>query len=174
LDSSRPNELYRQATAEFGAPLQRLARAYEADQDKQRDLLQEIHLELWRSFGTFDGRCSLRTWVYRVAHNVGATHIVRSRRTFSHLIDLETLEESEFCENSGRDASQRLSAAMLLDLIYRLKPLDRQLILLYLEGEAATDIAKITALSPSNVATKIHRIKRLLKQRYAEGATHAT
>lgn len=112
--------------------------------------------------------------MYRVAHNVGATHISRNRRTSAHLIDLETLEESKFGEHSGTDAARRLSAAMLLDLIYRLKPLDRQLILLYLEGEAATEIAKITALSASNVATKIHRIKRLLKRQYAEGATNAT
>ena len=47
--------------------LDRLARAYESDPEKRRDLRQEIHFALWRSFATFDNRCSLRTWVYRVA-----------------------------------------------------------------------------------------------------------
>jgi RNA polymerase sigma-70 factor (ECF subfamily) len=167
LDFSRQNALYREATAELGAAIQRVARAYEADREKQRDLLQEIHLELWRSFGTFDGRCSLRTWTYRIAHNVGATHIIRSRRTSAQLVDLGTLEASKLRENWGMDDDRRLSAAMLLDLIYRLKPLDRQVILLYLEGEAAADIAQTTGLSAGNVATKIHRIKKLLKQQYA-------
>ena len=55
------------AAAEFGAALVRLARGYKADTDKQRDLLQEIHFALWRSFEAFPPAYSLRTWVYRVA-----------------------------------------------------------------------------------------------------------
>jgi DNA-directed RNA polymerase specialized sigma24 family protein len=54
--------LYEQAAREFGGALQRLGRAYEADPDRRQDLLQDIHIALWRSFATFDGRCSLRTW----------------------------------------------------------------------------------------------------------------
>jgi RNA polymerase sigma-70 factor (ECF subfamily) len=49
-------------------------------------------MELWVSLGSFDGRCSLRTWVYRIAHNVGASHVVRDRHMTSRLVDLETLE----------------------------------------------------------------------------------
>jgi DNA-directed RNA polymerase specialized sigma24 family protein len=54
--------------------------AMRPDPDKQKDLLQEMHMELWKSLGSFDGRCSLRTWVYRVAHNVGASHVVSGSR----------------------------------------------------------------------------------------------
>jgi RNA polymerase sigma-70 factor, ECF subfamily len=61
------DELYKEASATYGAALQRLARGYEADPERGRDLLQEIHIELWRSLRLFDNRCSLRTWVYRVA-----------------------------------------------------------------------------------------------------------
>jgi RNA polymerase sigma-70 factor (ECF subfamily) len=54
-------------------------------------------------------------------------------------------------------------------LIYRLRPHDRQIILLYLEGIDAAAIGEITGFSPGNVATKIHRIKHLLsRQFYAE------
>ncbi len=74
-------DLYHQAADSFGAALERLARAYEADPDKRRDLMQEIHLALWRSFDGFAGRCSLRTWVYRVAHNTAASHVIRQRRS---------------------------------------------------------------------------------------------
>src|ERR1700754_4663912 len=83
--------LYDRAVAEHGAALNRVARSYEADADKRDDLLQEIHLALWRSFASFDERCSLRTWVYRVAHNVGASHVVRQRRTSSRLVGLDVL-----------------------------------------------------------------------------------
>jgi RNA polymerase sigma-70 factor (ECF subfamily) len=132
-----------------------------------------MHLELWMSLKSFDGRCSLRTWVYRIAHNVGASHVVRSRRLASRLVDLETLEAAISRADADAQVDRRFSVAILLDLIHRLKPLDRQIILLYLEGEAAGPIAEVTGLSAANVATKIHRIKRVLKQKYLEGAPDA-
>jgi RNA polymerase sigma-70 factor (ECF subfamily) len=162
-----------EASSGHGGVIRRLARGYEADPDRQRDLLQEIHMELWVSLKSFDGRCSLRTWVYRIAHNVGASHVVRTHRLTSRLVDLETLEGGVPVVDDRAQPDRRFSAAMLLDLIRRLKPLDRQIILLYLEGEAAETIAEVTGLSAVNIATKIHRIKRVLKQKYFEGAADA-
>lgn len=110
----------------------------------------------------------MQTWVYRVAHNVGASHVVRSRRHASHLVDLDTVEAE-----IPAAPDDRLSTAILLDLIRRLKPQDRQIILLYLEGESAESIAAITGFSTANVATKIHRIKKLLWRHYQEGNNDA-
>ena len=78
---SAQDDWYRKTVNEHGAALERLARVYEAGPEDRRDLLQEIHIALWRSFTRFDGRCSLRTWAYRVAHNIAVTHIYRSRKT---------------------------------------------------------------------------------------------
>ena len=87
------DELYQDAAKTYGAALERLARAYEADPEIRRDLLQDIHVALWRSFEGFDGRCSVRTWIYRVAHNVGASHVMRQRRTRTEaLVGLEDEE----------------------------------------------------------------------------------
>ena len=74
---------YVQTAAEFGEALVRLARVYESDPDLRRDLLQDIHFELWRSLARFAGQCSLRTWVYRVAHNVAISRSLRRRRRIS-------------------------------------------------------------------------------------------
>jgi DNA-directed RNA polymerase specialized sigma24 family protein len=63
-DVSAQDTQYEKAASDYGAALIRLARGYEADPEKRRDLLQEIHLALWRSFKAFQGACSLRTWVY--------------------------------------------------------------------------------------------------------------
>jgi RNA polymerase sigma-70 factor (ECF subfamily) len=52
------DDLYERAASEYGAALVRLARGYEADPDKRRDLLQEIHIALWRSLEGFDGLCA--------------------------------------------------------------------------------------------------------------------
>lgn len=75
------DEFYQRVAEEYGAALARMAYAYEADPDLRRDLSQEIHLALWRSLGKFNGRCSIRTWIYRVAHNVATSHVVKQSKT---------------------------------------------------------------------------------------------
>lgn len=174
VDRSQQDALYEEAISLCRPLLWRLARAYEADPDRRSDLLQEFHIELWRSMASFDHRCSLRTWVYRVVHNVGATHVIRRRRAAERLVSLETLDAQLASVDGSALADSSLSAAKLLDLVRQLKPLDRQIILLYLEGEGAAQIADITGLSASNVSTKVHRIKRVLSRRFAEGASHGT
>jgi RNA polymerase sigma-70 factor (ECF subfamily) len=161
--------LYEQAAQEYGAALERLARAYEADPEIRRDLLQEIHVALWRSFGGFDGRCSLRTWIYRVAHNVGASHVAHERRSNNEVLaDLEELESLPDTSKSRQAPDRSHELNRLLALIQRLKPLDRHVILSYLEGLDAASIGEITGLSPGNVATKIHRIKNLLARQFQQ------
>ena len=167
--ASKQDELYREAVAVYGAALERLARAYEADADLRRDLLQDIHVEIWRSFRTFDGRCSLRTWIYRVAHNVGASHIIRQRQTRTDaLVGLEELENLPDA-NSAQAADRSHALDRLLRLIQQLKPLDRHVILSYLEGLDASEIGEITGLSAVNVATKVYRIKNLLARWFQQG-----
>lgn len=168
--ASTQDDLYTDATRTYGAALDRLARAYEADPDIRRDLLQDIHVALWRSFAGFDGRCSLRTWIYRVAHNVGASHVLQQRRSrLQVLVGLEQLETLPDTK-SGPSAADRTHALdRLLSLIQRLKPLDRHVILSYLEGLDAASIGEITGLSPGNVATKIHRIKTVLARQFQQG-----
>ena len=84
---------YAEAVETFGSALERLARAYERDSDRRRDLLQEIHVSLWRSLARFDGRCSLRTWVYRVAHNTATSKSVRPQIKAPILVAIEDSPE---------------------------------------------------------------------------------
>jgi len=170
---SRQDDLYESATVAYGAALDRLARASEADAEKRRDLLQEIHLALWRSFEKFDGRCSQRTWVYRVAHNAATSHIIRQRRAKTLvMVSLEDLEKLSGKGERDIDSDQGETLDRLLTLIQRLKPLDRQVIVSYLEGMDAASIGEITGISAGNVATKIHRIKSILARRFHEGGHH--
>jgi RNA polymerase sigma-70 factor (ECF subfamily) len=171
---AKQDELYRKAAAEFGTALDRLAHAYEAHPDRSRDLLQEIHLALWRSFEKFDGRCSLRTWIYRVAHNVATSHVIRqSRRNPPTFLTLEEAEAQAGHESVEVSADRQKSLARLLALIQRLEPMDRQLMLAYLEGMDAESIAEITGLSAANIWTKIHRIKNVLTRQFHAGGRDA-
>src|SRR6476659_7759932 len=92
--SPEREELYATAVAEYGRALDRLAAGYEADPEKRLDLRQDIHLQLWRSFELFDGRCSLRTWTFRVAHNTAVSYVNRERRSNTRLIGLEEIERT--------------------------------------------------------------------------------
>jgi RNA polymerase sigma-70 factor (ECF subfamily) len=169
-DVSAQDDLYERAAAEFGAALGRLARGYETDTEKRRDLLQEVHLALWRSFEGFNARCSLRTWVYRVAHNAAISWVMRQKRARPPmLVSLEELEATPV----PSDADRRMALDRLTQLIQRLRPMDRQVILAYLEGMDAVAIGELTGLSARNAATKVHRIKNLLARNFNEGGSHA-
>jgi RNA polymerase sigma-70 factor, ECF subfamily len=157
--------MYEQTAAAYGAALERLARAYEPDADRRRDLLQEIHLALWRSFAGFDGRCSLRTWVYRIAHNTATSQVLRRKASAPTLVGLDEVE-AQADEDAHAIVDERHAMDRLLRLIHRLRPVDRQIILLYLEGLDAASIGEITGVSARNVATKVHRIKSILKRRF--------
>jgi len=163
--------LYREATDGYGAALDRLASAYEANPEERRDLLQDIHVALWRSFIGFDGRCSLRTWIYRVAHNIATSHVIRQKRKNSVLVTLEAIEAMPDFQDRYYD--QRANLERLMALIHQLKPLDRQMTLLYLEGMDAASIGEVMGVSAGSVATKIHRIKNILARRFHGGERDA-
>jgi RNA polymerase sigma factor (sigma-70 family) len=158
------DELYLRAAAEFGPALVRLTRVYEADADQRRDLLQDMHLALWRSFAHFAGQCSLRTWIYRVCHNTAISKRARQRKV--PLISLEALAETAGPDDPEIAAGNAHALARLEMLIRRLTPPDDQVMLLYLEDIDAASIGEITGLSARAVATRIHRIKALLSRQF--------
>ena len=170
MGNGRQDERYLSAAAEYRSAFERLARAYEADPDQRKDLLQDIHLALWRSFAGYDRRCSLRTWVYRVAHNAASSHVLRRRRVNpAKRVSLEELELVADSANPERWISEQQALARLTDMIRALKPPDSQVMLLYLEDINASAIGEITGLSARAVATRIHRIKAVLTKRFQEG-----
>jgi len=169
IEKLSQDSLYEQVADAYGSALDRLARAYELDPNTRRDLLQE----LWRSFASFDQRCSLRTWVYRVAHNVATGHVIRQSRVRNKLVSIEEIETMPGNDQHELAASQIQALERLSMLIQRLKPLGRQIIVSYLEGMAASSISEITGLSPANIAMKVHRIKNILRRWFAEGGPHA-
>lgn len=168
--AAEQERLFQQVMQEFGPALARFALGYEFDPDNRRDLLQEIHISVWRSLAIFDGRCSMRTWIYRIAHNTAVKYLLRQkRRQFSSLKNLEEIDEPADPRNLQEDIHRELALQRLATLIGQLKPLDQQIILLYVDGVEAESIAEITGLSRGSVGVKIHRIKHLLSKMFAAG-----
>jgi RNA polymerase sigma-70 factor (ECF subfamily) len=171
--NSQQDDLYREAAAAHGRALERLVQAYEGQPDRQGDLLQDIHLALWQSFAAFEGRCSMRTWVYRVAHNTAATHVLKERRrNGAEWLSLEEIETLPHPDHADGTADRQLALKRLLELIRLLKPVDRQVMLLHLEGLDAESIGEVVGLSAGNIRVLIHRIKAVLSRRFHGGTSN--
>jgi RNA polymerase sigma factor (sigma-70 family) len=131
-----------------------------ADRD---DLVQEISTQLWRSFGGYDpARAKFSTWLYRIALNVAISQLRRQRGAEADRFEPLQLHHLETVGGEGVDEpDERLTA--LYAFIGQLDPLNRALILLYLEDRNYTEMAEIMGISETNVATKISRIKQTLR-----------
>jgi len=127
---------------------------------EQQDLYQDVVYQLWKSFKSFRGESKISTWMYRVAMNTALTRLRRDKRMADKVsIDKVILEQTE---NYNPQFEERLK--LMYAHIKRLNELEKGIMLLLLEGKKYEEIAEITGLSPSNVGTRISRIKEKLKQ----------
>jgi RNA polymerase sigma-70 factor (ECF subfamily) len=109
-----------------------------------------------------------------VAHNVAASHVIAHRRQKARaLVSLDEVAELSAAGDADAAVDRQKALDQLYALIHRLNPLERQVILLYLEGFDAASIGEITGISPGNVATRIHRLKKILAERFRQGEANA-
>lgn len=142
----------------------KVAGVYSRTASDRDDLAQEISAQLWRSFGSYnEARAKFSTWMYRIALNVAISQARRER--WSEANRFEPLEAHHLETVGGAETipeqDERLTA--LYAIIAQLDPLNRALILLYLEDRNYAEMAEILGLSETNVATKISRIKQTLR-----------
>jgi RNA polymerase sigma-70 factor (ECF subfamily) len=142
--------------------LHKLAYLYCRRPEDRRDLIQDILVQLWRSFGTFDGRVSFSTWMYRVALNVAISFYRSERRQVSDTISLEEcgIDFHSLDLAYGPDTDDMRT---LQRLIEQLDEMSRSLIMLFLEGFSHEEIAGVLGISTSNVGTRLARIKQKLR-----------
>src|SRR5687767_15634425 len=110
---------YLAVARQHGAMIERLARGYEADPELRRDLVQEIHAALWRSFAIFEGQCAEKSWVHRIAHNVGVTHMMKGQRARkAQLVGLEQIAELPGADDPEHATGERSLSDRLLAAIH--------------------------------------------------------
>ena len=137
--------------------LKRIAHSY-GGADWQ-DLLQEIHLQLWRSRDRFRGDSEASTWLYRVALNT-ALSFRRGKKIFT-----QPLDDKPEQGTAGQPLDQ---AVILREFLASLNQANRAVLLLFLEGLGNDEIAKVVATSAGSVATRLTRLKRQFEQTYLE------
>lgn len=142
----------------------KIANSYCKDPEDRKDLFQEIVSQLWRSFDKYSDQYKYSTWIYRIALNVAISFFRKEnrRKSVSSPLSESVFSLMDFDETKEMESNLRL----LQQFIQELKDLDKALMLLYLEEKSHREIAEIIGITETNVATKIGRIKLLLKQKF--------
>ncbi|WP_280672734.1 MULTISPECIES: sigma-70 family RNA polymerase sigma factor [unclassified Dysgonomonas] len=128
---------------------------YANDDEPISDLYQEVVINLWKAYPNFRGESKQSTWIYRIALNTCVTFFRRSKNKPSY-VDI-TMDVPDVSDNNDEIKE-------LYRLINKLGKIERALVLLYLDEKSYKEIAEITGLSTTNVATKLSRIKDKLKK----------
>jgi RNA polymerase sigma-70 factor (ECF subfamily) len=138
----------------------KISRAYTKRINDKEDLVNDITLELWKSFGQFKGESKISTWIYRIALNTSMNY--KRKKEKDKLFFPDDLKQFE---NQGWIIDQPDSSIseILYLCIDELNQLNKAIILLYLDGNSQDEISVITGISKTNVGTRISRIKEQLK-----------
>ena len=154
---------------EYHPIIYKICRIYSKNDDFD-DLYQEVLINLWKSYKTFEGRSKLSTWLYRVSLNTALTY-QRNTKKYTNKVSLEYVPETRSVENETDN--NELKVQKLYDAISQFKKIDRSIILLYLEEKTYQEIAELTGLTATNIGVKVNRLKkklfRILKEMNYEG-----
>jgi RNA polymerase sigma factor (sigma-70 family) len=144
----------------------KVSNSYCKVREDRKDLVQEIILQLWKSFDNYNEQYKHSTWVYRIALNV-AISFYRKENTRKEISN--SFPEGIFnIVDLKEDNTIEAGVNFLQQFIAELKELDKALMLLYLEEKSHKEIAEIIGITETNVATKISRIKNILKQKFSQ------
>lgn len=130
---------------------------FSKDQDEVADLFQECLINLWKSWAGYEGRSDVKTWIYRVSLNV-CVSLDRKRKRLSTVpltMDINPYEEDN--QNSRQ-------MELLRQRINLLPPIDRAIVLLWLENMSYEEIGDIVGITAKNVSVRLVRIKEQLKK----------
>ena len=144
----------------------KVANSYCKNVEDRKDLVQEIIIQLWKSFGDYDDNFKHSTWMYRISLNVAISFNRKedSRKKISNPLTDGIIN---FPGDDGFEDKEN-DLGILQQMISQLKDLDKALMLLYLEEKSHKEISQIIGISETNVATKINRIKNSLKQKFTQ------
>lgn len=130
---------------------------FSKDSEEVNDLFQEVLINIWQGLSSFKGQSKMETWIWRISLNTCISCERKKKKNATVPLTMDV----DFFEDKDADAQQ---VRMLYDRVHRLKPFDRAIVLLWLEGIAYDEIAAIVGITTSNVATRLFRIREQLKQ----------
>ena len=144
--------------------LYKIANTYSNDREDQKDLVQEMTFQLYRSFDKYDNRFRWSTYIYRIALNVAISYYRKEKSSTRTTSISESVLELPDPDSLAQSEPEHLG--LLRKFIDQLNPLDKALMLLYLDETSTTEMANILGITETNVTSKIHRIKKKIKVQF--------
>ena len=130
---------------------------FSKDSEEVNDLFQEVLIAIWQGLPTFKGQSNIATWIWRISRNTCISCERKKKKNVTVPLSMDV----DYFEDKDADAQQ---VRMLYERVHQLKPFDRAIVLLWLEGIPYDEIAAIVGITTSNVATRLFRIREQLKQ----------
>ena len=127
--------------------------------EDQNDLVQEIVLQLWKSYERFQGNSQFSTWMYRVSLNTALTYFKKERKKTDHYTFLENLDRIDETDSLEKETQLEL----FYKAIHELNKVEKALIFLFLEGQSHKEIASNLGISEVNARVKLNRTKEKLQ-----------
>ena len=165
MDAANRSQQFQELLERHRGIVFKVANTYCRDPHDRADLAQEIAAQAWRSFRHYDDARAFSTWMYRIALNVAISFRRSSGRHEQHAIAFDA-DLHEAAAEADPESDDRVR--MLYRCIERLDPLNRALLILYLDERSQREIAEILGISETNVGTKIGRLKERLRNDMSE------
>lgn len=145
----------------------RICRYYNPNTEDQKDMYQEILVNIWKSLETFRGEAALSTWIYRIAVNTSLSFTGKAFKQMKLMVSADSMQLSSIIEDETLEEklAQEQHFSLLQAELNQLSVIDKALISLLLEGLSMREIADIIGITEPNVKVKIHRIKEHLKNK---------
>ena len=158
---------FNRIVSENGDRIQRICRYYNSNAEDQKDMYQEVLVNIWRSLDNFRGDSALSTWIYRIAVNTSLSFTGKTFKRMKLQISADTQNLNSILDEENLEAKLKQESQLnrLQDELNLLSVIDKTLISLMLEGLTMREIADIIGITESNVRVKIHRIKGELKNK---------
>lgn len=139
------------------------------------DVAQEVFLSIHRALPTWEGRASLRTWIYRIARNAGLNHgrAVRRRPDGAPTAasdDAPHASPDPESTAASREALEELSA--ILSHIHESKR--EVLVLMELEGFSAPEVAELLSIPLNTVYSRLRLARAELERLLAASEASST
>ena len=144
--------------------LYKIANTYTNNTEDQRDLVQEMSIQVYRSFNKYDNRFKWSTFIYKIAMNVAITYYRKLKKTNSTGSITDSILELPDPESLVQNNHDELN--LLNKFIDELKPLDKALMLLYLDETSTSQMSEILGITETNVTSKIYRVKKKLREQF--------
>ena len=149
----------------------RVCRIYVWNAADQDDLYQEILCQIWRGLPGLKEQQFANTWLYRVAINTSISYVRKRVSRLDRVVHFEPAELTRTIESQQpTEATADHHIVGLYNAIYKLNPIEKALVTLFLEDLTYEQIAEATGISASHVGVMLHRAKKKLYTLMSEGA----